>query len=64
MIFGYLDPGTGSLILQAVVGGLAGVGVAYKAWRSKLSAKGKGKSAEADAASDQSVEDSSAPAES
>ena len=37
MIFGYLDPGTGSLLLQAVVGGLAGIGVAYKAWRSKLS---------------------------
>ena len=35
MIFGYLDPGTGSLILQAIVGGAAGIGVAYKAWRSK-----------------------------
>jgi hypothetical protein len=39
MVLGYLDPGTGSLLLQAVVGGLAGIGVAYKAWRSKLSRK-------------------------
>jgi hypothetical protein len=25
MVFGYLDPGTGSLILQLLVGGLAGL---------------------------------------
>lgn len=25
MIFGYLDPGTGSMILQVLVGGLAGL---------------------------------------
>jgi hypothetical protein len=43
MIFGYLDPGSGSLILQAVVGGLTGLGVAVKAWRSKYRpARGKG----------------------
>jgi hypothetical protein len=41
MIFAYLDPGTGSLILQAVVGGLAGIGVAWKAWRSKVGRGGK-----------------------
>jgi hypothetical protein len=35
MIFGYLDPGSGSLILQALLGGLAGIGVAYKAWKQK-----------------------------
>ena len=35
MIFGYLDPGTGSLILQALIGGLAGIGVAIKALRSR-----------------------------
>ena len=35
MIFGYLDPGSGSLILQAVFGGLTGIGVAYKAYRAK-----------------------------
>ncbi len=33
MIFAYLDPGSGSLILQAVLGGAAGVGVAAKAMR-------------------------------
>jgi hypothetical protein len=36
MIFGYLDAGSGSLILQAVIGGLTGIGVAVKAWRSRL----------------------------
>jgi hypothetical protein len=39
MIFGYLDPGSGSLILQAILGGLAGIAVAFKAWKSKLSMK-------------------------
>ena len=39
MIFGYLDPGSGSLILQALLGGLAGIGVAYKAWKQKRSTK-------------------------
>lgn len=33
MIFAYLDPGSGSLILQAVLGGAAGLGVAAKAMR-------------------------------
>lgn len=36
MIFGYLDPGSGSLILQAILGGLAGIAVAFKAWKSRL----------------------------
>ena len=36
MIFGYLDAGSGSLLLQALIGGLAGIGVAYKAMRMKL----------------------------
>ncbi|HLU53326.1 MAG TPA: hypothetical protein VK011_07030 [Acidimicrobiia bacterium] len=35
MIFAYLDPGSGSLILQAVLGGVAGLGVAAKAMRSR-----------------------------
>jgi hypothetical protein len=35
MIFGYLDPGSGSMILQAVIGGLAGIGVAFKAYRAR-----------------------------
>lgn len=39
MIFGYLDAGSGSLILQALLGGAAGIAVAWKAWRNKLKAK-------------------------
>ncbi|HEX2154903.1 MAG TPA: hypothetical protein VHL52_13125 [Acidimicrobiia bacterium] len=35
MIFAYLDPGSGSLILQAVLGGVAGLGVAAKAMRNR-----------------------------
>jgi hypothetical protein len=30
MEFGYLDPGSGSMILQAILGGLAGIAVALK----------------------------------
>ena len=33
MIFAYIDPGTGSLLLQAVLGGLAGVGVFLRTLR-------------------------------
>jgi hypothetical protein len=32
MIFGYLDPGSGSVILQAIVGGFAAVAVTGKLW--------------------------------
>lgn len=35
MIFGYLDPGSGSMILQVVIGGAAGIAVAAKALRQK-----------------------------
>jgi hypothetical protein len=35
-IFAYLDPGTGSLVLQAIVGGLLGIGVLVKAYWSKI----------------------------
>jgi hypothetical protein len=44
MIFGYLDAGSGSLILQAILGGAAGILVAFKAWRARL----MGKRAESD----------------
>lgn len=37
MIVGYLDPGSGSLLLQAMLGGLAGLAVAFKAWKSRFS---------------------------
>ena len=40
MIFGYLDAGSGSLLLQAVIGGLAGIGVAYKAMRMRIANRG------------------------
>ena len=39
MIFAYLDPGSGSLILQAVLGGAAGLGVAAKAMRNRWKAR-------------------------
>ena len=36
MIFAYLDAGSGSLILQAVLGGIAGIVVAAKAWKARM----------------------------
>ncbi len=30
MIFAYIDPGTGSLLLQAILGGIAGLAVFLK----------------------------------
>ncbi len=39
MIFGYLDAGSGSLILQAILGGAAGILVAFKAWKARLIGK-------------------------
>ena len=39
MSFAYLDAGTGSLILQAILGGIAGVAVAWKVWRNKVMLK-------------------------
>lgn len=32
IIFAYLDAGTGSLIIQAVVGGVAAAGVTFRFW--------------------------------
>lgn len=39
MIFGYLDAGSGSLILQAILGGAAGIAVAFKAWKARMVGK-------------------------
>jgi hypothetical protein len=39
MLFAYLDAGSGSLLLQAILGGLAGVAVAAKAWKARLTGK-------------------------
>lgn len=36
LIVAYLDAGSGSLILQAVLGGIAGVVVAAKAWKARM----------------------------
>ncbi len=36
LIVAYLDAGTGSLLLQALLGGLAGLGVALRAFRMRL----------------------------
>ena len=39
--FSYLDPGTGTLIVQALLGGTAGVVVLFKTKRSRLATKNK-----------------------
>lgn len=39
MLFAYLDAGSGSLILQAVLGGIAGIVVAGRAWKARLLGK-------------------------
>jgi hypothetical protein len=35
-ILAYLDPGSGSVILQALLGGLAAVAVTFKLWWKRL----------------------------
>jgi len=37
-VFAYLDPGTGSMMLQVILGGIAAVGVAIKLYWHKLRA--------------------------
>lgn len=39
MLIGYLDAGSGSLILQALLGGTAGITVAAKAWKNRRKPK-------------------------
>ncbi len=36
MILAYLDPGTGSLILQAILGGIAGIAVVFRSLRQRM----------------------------
>lgn len=36
MILAYLDPGTGSLIIQTVLGGAAGLAVLYKSTKKRF----------------------------
>ena len=44
----YLDPGTGSIILQVIVGGIAGIAVFFKLLGSKLMFWKKDKPSDAD----------------
>ena len=55
MIFAYLDPGSGSLLLQALLGGIAGIAVAFKAWRMRLAARVRRSEKEGVASDDQSA---------
>lgn len=55
MWFGYLDAGSGSLILQAILGGAAGIAVAFKAWKARLTGKEAAAQAETDPESDSAV---------
>ena len=36
LILGYIDPGTGSMILQLLLGGIAGVWIAFKLWGKRI----------------------------
>jgi hypothetical protein len=40
-LFGYLDPGSSTLIIQAVLGGAAGVAVLFKTMGNKFTRKNK-----------------------
>lgn len=46
-MFSYLDAGTGSMIITAIAGGIAGIGVAGKMWLQRLKSKVTGKSSDA-----------------
>jgi hypothetical protein len=48
-LFAYLDAGSGSLILQAILGGLAGIAVAFKAWKARMVGRKAVENAEANA---------------
>ena len=58
-LFAYLDPGTGTVIVQAILGGTAGVVVLFKTMGSRFSRKNKSDNTAADAeatdADDQNV---------
>ena len=38
-VFAYLDPGTGSMVLQIIVGGVAAIGVAGRYWWMRVTGK-------------------------
>ena len=58
MVLAYLDPGSGSLILQAVLGGVAGVGVAAKAMRNRWKARKVADVADDETSGDESAQTS------
>ena len=55
MFFAYLDPGTGSMIIQAVIGAIAGIALFFKVfWRRIANSFGR-KQAEQEQPSDRSA---------
>ena len=55
----YLDAGTGSMIVTAIAGGVAGIGVAFKMGMRRIKAKFGGSSdSDSDSSSDESSSDS------
>ena len=48
MIFAYLDPGSGSMLLQILLGGIAGVAVAGKMYWQRIKARFSGGSKKPD----------------
>lgn len=65
MIFGYLDPGSGSLLLQVVIGGAAGITVAAKALRQKYQLRrGKNVAVPGEGETTESTEDTALPTDS
>ncbi len=38
-ILGYLDAGSGSMLLQAILGGAAGIAVAFRAFKARMKGK-------------------------
>lgn len=48
MIFAYIDPGTGSLLLQAILGGVAGLAVFFKTTGRRLFRRNKNTPVEAE----------------
>lgn len=48
-VFAYLDPGTGTIIVQAVLGGAAGLAVLFKTMGSRFTRKRKSETRDEDA---------------
>lgn len=60
-MFGYLDPGSGSLIASVLVGGVAAAGVAAKQARAKLSGFGRKRKQAAEYSEDAGAPQDTAP---